>query len=176
MAQMNEQLVAEVVRQVLQAMNGKAAPAPASASKEGKLTAADYPLASKRPDILKSPKGTPFNELTLEAVENGKATFEDFRITPEALEMQAQIAESAGRRQIAQNLRRAAELTKVPDERILEIYNLLRPHRSTKEELEGIAEELETKYGAKVCAAFVRESAEVYARRKLLRGDLPSSD
>ncbi len=109
-------------------------------------------------------------------MENGKATFEDFRITPEALEMQAQIAESAGRRQIAQNLRRAAELTKVPDERILEIYNLLRPHRSTKEELEGIAEELETKYGAKVCAAFVRESAEVYARRKLLRGDLPSSD
>lgn len=172
MAQMNEQLVAEVVRQVLQNMNSKAAPAP----KGGKLTAADYPLSSKRPEILKSPKGTPFNELTLEAVENGKATFEDFRITPEALEMQAQIAESAGRRQIAQNLRRAAELTKVPDERILEIYNLLRPHRSTKEELEGIAEELETKYGAKVCAAFVRESAEVYARRKLLRGDLPSSD
>jgi propanediol dehydratase small subunit len=33
MAQMNEQLVAEVVRQVLQALHGKAAPAPASASK-----------------------------------------------------------------------------------------------------------------------------------------------
>jgi len=173
MAQINEQLVAEVVRQVLQNMNGKAAPAP---TKGGTLTAADYPLASKRPELLKSPKGTPFNELTLEAVESGKATFEDFRITPEALEMQAQIAESSGRRQIAQNLRRAAELTKVPDERILEIYNLLRPHRSTKEELEGIAEELETKYGAKVCAAFVREAADVYSRRKLLRGDLPSSD
>lgn len=175
MAQMNEQLVAELVRQVLQNMGG-AAPAPAAPCPQGRVSAADYPLGSKRPDILKSPRGIPFKELTLEAVESGKATFDDFRITPEALEMQAQIAESAGRPQIARNLRRAAELTRVPDERILQIYNAMRPHRSTREELEAIATELETQYGAAVCAGFVREAAEVYGRRKLLRGDLPSAD
>ena len=173
MAQMNEQLVAELVRQVLQNMGGAA---PAAPCPQGRVSAADYPLGSKRPDILKSPRGIPFKELTLEAVENGKATFDDFRITPEALEMQAQIAESAGRPQIARNLRRAAELTRVPDERILQIYNAMRPHRSTREELEAIATELETQYGAAVCAGFVREAAEVYGRRKLLRGDLPSAD
>ena len=173
MAQMNEQLVAELVRQVLQNMGGAA---PAAPCPQGRVSAADYPLGSKRPDILKSPRGIPFKELTLEAVESGKATFDDFRITPEALEMQAQIAESAGRPQIARNLRRAAELTRVPDERILQIYNAMRPHRSTREELEAIATELETQYGAAVCAGFVREAAEVYGRRKLLRGDLPSSD
>ena len=175
MAQMNEQLVAELVRQVLQNMGG-AASAPAAPCPQGRVSAADYPLGSKRPDILKSPRGIPFKELTLEAVESGKATFDDFRITPEALEMQAQIAESAGRPQIARNLRRAAELTRVPDERILQIYNAMRPHRSTREELEAIATELETQYGAAVCAGFVREAAEVYGRRKLLRGDLPSAD
>ena len=173
MAQMNEQLVAELVRQVLQNMGGAA---PAAPCPQGRVSAADYPLGSKRPDILKSPRGIPFKELTLEAVESGKATFDDFRITPEALEMQAQIAESAGRPQIARNLRRAAELTRVPDERILQIYNAMRPHRSTREELEAIATELETQYGAAVCAGFVREAAEVYGRRKLLRGDLPSAD
>ena len=173
MAQMNEQLVAVLVRQVLQNMGGAA---PAAPCPQGRVSAADYPLGSKRPDILKSPRGIPFKELTLEAVESGKATFDDFRITPEALEMQAQIAESAGRPQIARNLRRAAELTRVPDERILQIYNAMRPHRSTREELEAIATELETQYGAAVCAGFVREAAEVYGRRKLLRGDLPSAD
>ncbi len=37
------------------------------------------------------------------------------------------------------NFERAAELTAVPDDRILEIYNALRPYRSTKEELLAIA-------------------------------------
>ena len=178
MAQINEQLVAQLVRQVLQNMDGSAPnPAAPEAARSGPgVTAADYPLGSKRPDLLKSPRGIPFQELTLGAVESGKATVEDFRITPDALEMQAQIAESAGRPQIARNLRRAAELTRVPDERILQIYNAMRPHRSTREEMEAIARELEETYAAKVCAGFVREAAEVYGRRKLLRGDLPSSD
>ena len=45
---------------------------------------------------------------------------------------------SDGREAFAGNLRRAAELISVPDERILEIYNALRPYRSTKEELLNI--------------------------------------
>jgi len=66
-------------------------------------------------------------------------------------------------------MRRAAELTRVGDERILEIYNALRPYRSTKADLLAIAEELENKYGAKICAAFVREACDVYERRGRLK-------
>jgi propanediol dehydratase small subunit len=109
-------------------------------------------------------------------VESGKVTFEDFNITPEVLKMQGDIAASAGRTQIALNLGRAGELTNIPDGRILEIYNSLRPHRSTKDELLAIADELQKKFDAKVCADFVREAADVYQRRKLLKGDLPTSD
>lgn len=174
MAQINEQLVADVVRQVLKGMNGGAAPAPAASSSG--ITAADYPLGVKRKDLLKSPRGIAFDELTLENIENGKVTFEDFRISPEVLKMQGDIASSAGRTQIALNFARAGEMTKVPDARILEIYNALRPHRSTKEELNAIADELQNKFGACVCANFVREAADVYGRRKLLKGDLPSTD
>ena len=174
MAQVNEQLIADVVRQVLKGVNGGGSSAPA-ASGSG-ITSADYPLGIKRNDLLKSPRGIPFGELTLENVESGKVTFEDFRISPEVLKMQGEIATSAGRSQIALNLGRAGELTKVPDARILEIYNSLRPHRSTKDELLSIADELEKKFGASVCAGFVREAADVYQRRKLLKGDLPSAE
>jgi propanediol dehydratase small subunit len=140
------------------------------------ISAADYPLGMKRRDILKSPRGIPFDELTLENVESGKVTFEDFSISPDVLKMQGDIAASAGRTQIALNFGRAREMTKIPDARILEMYNSLRPHRSTREELLAMADELQNKYGATVCAGFVKEAADVYQRRKLLKGDLPSSD
>ncbi|MDY0041154.1 MAG: diol dehydratase small subunit, partial [Desulforhabdus sp.] len=73
--------------------------------------------------------------------------------------------------QLASNIRRAAELTRIPDERILEIYEALRPYRSTKKELLDIARELETKYQARICAALVREAVEVYEKRRRLRRD-----
>ena len=82
---------------------------------------------------------------------------EDLRITGKTLLLQAEIAEQVGRWQLAQNFRRAAELTKVPDDRILEIYTALRPYRSSKEELLSIAEELENQYGAVLCANHVRK-------------------
>ena len=77
----------------------------------------------------------------------------------------------AGRDRLAMNFERAAELTAVPDDRILEIYNALRPYRSTKEELLTIADDLESRYQAKICAAFVREAATLYVERKKLKGD-----
>lgn len=179
MAEMlNEEIIAQLVKQVLKEMAKPQGEKQSEAThkrqaQESRLTVKDYPLGSKRPEIIKSPRGNAFKDLTLDAVMQGKATFEDFCITPEALLMQAQIAEAAGREQLASNLRRASELTKIPDERILEIYNAMRPHRSTKEELLGIASDLEEKYGAKACANFIREAADVYERRKMLRGDIP---
>ena len=108
-------------------------------------------------------------DITLEKVIAGQIKSEDMRISPETLEMQAQVAESVNRGAFASNLRRAAELIAVPDKRILEIYNALRPYRSTKAELLAIADELETKYGCKVNADFVREAADVYEKRGRLK-------
>ena len=81
-------------------------------------------------------------------------------MTREALELQAQVAEDAGRRQLAGNLRRAAELVDVPEERILEVYNALRPGRATRDGLLALAAELESRYRAPRCAALIREAAE----------------
>lgn len=129
----------------------------------------DYPLAEKRPDLVKTVKDRPLDEITLEAVLSGEIEADEIRVTPEILEYQAQIADSVGRPQLAANLRRAGELTRVPDERILEIYNAMRPNVSTRSELLGIAEELENEYEAKINAELVREAVEAYERRGRLR-------
>lgn len=134
-----------------------------------KMTTKEYPLATKVPDIINTPTGRKLNEITLESVMAGEIKPEDIRISKETLEMQAQIAEEMNRYAIARNFRRAGELISIPDERVLEMYNALRPYRSTKEELLAIADELENKYDAKVNAEFVREAAQVYEDRKKLR-------
>ena len=96
-------------------------------------------------------------------------TADDCRISPETLELQAQIQESFGNPQVAMNFRRAAEMTAIPDERILEIYNAMRPGISTKKELLEIADEIEREYSAKMNAQLIREAAEVYEKRDMLR-------
>jgi len=125
----------------------------------------DYPLSEKRSKKLKTPSGLPFRDITLEAVLEGRITMEDLRVTAEALEGQARIAERARRRQLAENFRRAAELVNIPEERILEIYNALRPGRSEAAGLLALAEDLERNFRARRCANLLREAAEAYARR-----------
>lgn len=100
----------------------------------------DYPLSVRRPELLRTPRGLPLDDLTLSSVVDGDVTPEDLRITRETLRMQAQIAEGMHRPQAAANLRRAAELTSVSDERVLEMYNALRPNASTREELDALAD------------------------------------
>lgn len=134
-----------------------------------KVSAENYPLSEKMGEIIKSPSGKTLDDMTLEAVMSGRVGSDDFKIAPETLEMQAQVAESVGRDAFARNLRRAAELIAVPDARILEIYNALRPYRSTKSELLAIAEELENQYNCKINSALVREAAELYDKRGRLK-------
>jgi propanediol dehydratase small subunit len=110
--------------------------------------------------------GRPVEELTVDAVRAGEIGLADLRIHPETLERQAVIAQEHGNPQLADNLRRAAELTKLPDEEVLAIYEALRPGRSTAAELTALAESLATRRLAR-CAALVAEAAEVYARRGL---------
>lgn len=129
----------------------------------------DFPLYEKRPELIFTPTGKAIDEINIESVLSCKVTADDCRISAQTLEFQAQIAESMGNWQIANNFRRAAELTNLPDSMILEIYNLMRPYRSTEKELLNIAEELELTYKAKITAAFLRETAEVYKSRIMLK-------
>ncbi len=179
---MNERLLEEIIKDVISSMrenksetverksNNKPDRSQTS-GKRRKLTTEDYPVQEKHPELIKTPTGKKLDEITMEKVINGGITAKDIRVSPETLELQAQVAESAGRLPLALNLRRAAELTVIPDTRILEIYNALRPHRSTKEELLAIADEVETKFGANINADFIREATEVYSDRNMLRTD-----
>ncbi|MBK6709038.1 MAG: diol dehydratase small subunit [Chloroflexi bacterium] len=128
-------------------------------------------MAQKRRELVKTATGKTLDDITLDAIMSGAVKAEEIRITPQTLEYQAQIAESISRPQLARNMRRAGELTNVPDERVLGMYNALRPNRSSKAELLAIADELESQYGAKVCANFVREAAGVYEARDVLKKD-----
>ena len=140
-------------------------------SKEGLLlSTADYPLAEKRPDLVKGVRGKGLDEITLERVVAGDVDMEDLRITPEALRAQAEIARAAGRPTLAANFERAAEMVKVPQETIMEIYELVRPGRAKdKGELLSAARRLRDEFGALRLAAFIEEAAEVYERRGLFR-------
>jgi propanediol dehydratase small subunit len=129
----------------------------------------DYPLGSRRPDLVRTPSGLRLDELTLDGVRAGRIRPEELRATPETLRRQSAVALGAGRTQLADNLARAAELASVPSATILEIYTALRPHRSSAEELETWAARLETELEAPLCATFVREAAAACAERGLLR-------
>jgi propanediol dehydratase small subunit len=59
-------------------------------------------------------------------------------------------------------------LATVDDHEVMSLYEALRPHRSTAQELEELRASLQAK-GATRCAELVRQAAVVYARRGLLR-------
>ena len=105
-------------------------------------------------------------ELSVDAILRGEVRAEDARITPATLTRQADAAEEAGNPQLADNLRRGAELVAFSDEELLDLYESLRPGRSSALELEQLAQRLEAG-GAELCAALVREARAAYVRRGL---------
>ncbi|WP_431222772.1 propanediol dehydratase small subunit PduE [Serratia sp. L9] len=172
---MNSEAIESMVRDVLSKMNslqGQTAATPTPPAGSGsKAKVSDYPLANKHPEWVKTSTNKTLDDLTLANVLNGSVTPQDLRITPEILRIQADIARDAGRDRLAMNFERAAELTAVPDDKVLDIYNALRPFRSSREELNAIADDLEQSYHARICAAFIREAATLYVQRKKLKGD-----
>ena len=115
---------------------------------------------------IRALSGKPVDGLTVEAVRTGHVGVADLRIHPETLERQAVVAEQHGNPQLAGNLRRAAELTRLPDDEVLAIYEALRPGRSSATQLTALAGSLADR-GLPRCAALVAEAADVYARRGL---------
>lgn len=176
---MNEESIENLIRGVLKDMNSgevsdtqTAVKSQSNENSRGKgATVEDYPIAQKHPDWIKTKTGKTLEDITLSNVLNGKVTPDDLKITPNVLKAQGEIATSAGRKTISLNFDRAAELTAVPDDRVLDMYNALRPYRSSKAELLDLASELEEKYDATICASFVREAADQYEKRKKLKGD-----
>jgi propanediol dehydratase small subunit len=115
---------------------------------------------------IRALSGRAVEGLTVEAVRAGEVGVADLRIHPETLERQAVVAERHGNSQLAGNLRRAAELTRLPDDEVLAIYEALRPGRSTPAQLIERAASLDAR-GLPRCAALLTEAADVYARRGL---------
>ena len=120
-------------------------------------------------NTVRTASGRTLDELNIKALLAGELTAEDFRISGETLHRQADAAEAVGYRQLAENLRRAAELTGISNQEVLDIYNALRPNRSTYSELIALAYRLENDLDAPLTAAFVREATEVYRERDILR-------
>ena len=113
--------------------------------------------------------GRSIDELSVEGILSGELTAEDFRIHGERLNHQAGVAEDAGYSQLAENLRRAAELTHMSNEEVLEIYNTLRPRRTSYTEMIDMADRLENEKNAPLTASLVREAAEIYLKRGIVK-------
>jgi propanediol dehydratase small subunit len=125
-----------------------------------------YPLAESDAGEARTSSGRKIAEITLEAVVRGEIGPDDIRVSPEVLRLQADFAQEGGNPQLADNLRRGAELVAFSDEELLELYESLRPGRASALELEQLAERLEAR-DALLCAALVREARGAYVRRGL---------
>lgn len=163
-----ENLVALLAKELKSGEPAQPKAAPPAEGTSSRYTEADYPMLQKHGSNIKTPTGRGMADITLENVLKQDISIQDVRISSEMLHAQAQIAESAGKKQLGENLRRAAELTQVPDDTIIKMYDMLRPNRSTKAQLEELAQTLLQKYRAPMCAQLVREAAEIYEKRNIL--------
>ncbi|MBC7814793.1 MAG: diol dehydratase small subunit [Burkholderiales bacterium] len=125
-----------------------------------------YPLIENADD-LKAFSGRRLSHIDLDSLDELSAA--DLRIHADTLRLQAEVARKAGYDQLAANLLRAAELTVVPNAEVLKIYELLRPNRASWEQLTQLADYLEQTYAAHENARFIREAAEAYHERGLLK-------
>ena len=129
-----------------------------------------YPVGEKQPERVRTRNGHALRDLTLEGLLTGELSASDFGITAEGLRLQAAIAERAGRPNLAQNLRRGAELVEIPDDVLLDVYELLRPGRAQSEdELRAAAHRLRETYAANETASLLDEAALVYERRGIFQ-------
>ena len=126
-----------------------------------------YPLSAGGRDAVRTASGKTVAEITVEKVVSGELGPQDVGISPETLQLQAGFAEQGGNPQLAENLRRGGELTAFGDDELLRFYEMLRPGRSSAEELDELVATLAER-GADRCAQLVREARAAYMRRGLI--------
>ncbi|MEM7132369.1 MAG: diol dehydratase small subunit [Chloroflexota bacterium] len=130
---------------------------------------ATYPLMDQDESPLHAANGRAMSEITMDAASAGLLDADDMRIDGKTLKQQAAVARQNGFSQLAGNLDRAAELTVVPNEQLLQMYELLRPRRATYAEMMALANRLDEEFEAIATAKMVREAATVYQERDLLK-------
>lgn len=136
----------------------------------GKKPVPRYPIGEHEPDRISTASGRRLSALSVGNVVAGQIPPADLSITAAALRLQAEVARGSGRAPLADNFERAAELVAVPQDFILEVYELLRPGRAPdKQSLLAAAEKLRRDFSASRMAAFVEEAAEQYEQRRLFR-------
>jgi propanediol dehydratase small subunit len=126
-----------------------------------------YPLGDGGRWSVRSASGRAVSDITLDAVIAGGVEPRDVTISGDTLRLQAEFAERGGNPQLGDNLRRAAELVEFDDRELLEFYEMLRPGRSSAQELESLSDSLGER-GAGRCAELVREARAAYLRRGLI--------
>ena len=130
-----------------------------------------FPLGANHRNELSTQSGRELSELTLDKIMSGELSPEDVSIRFETLKIQAEFASQAGYTQVADNLSRAAEMTRIPNEELLEIYESLRPGRSSYYQLLSISQRIASQYGAELTGAYIREAADVYRDTGLLKDE-----
>jgi propanediol dehydratase small subunit len=110
-------------------------------------------------------------ELTLEALRDGKVAASDLTIRRQTLLDQADLAEQRGYPQLARNFRRAAELTSIPNDVLIETYEKLRPYRATYYQLLALSQEIAARYDAPETGDYIRQAAEAYKAKGLLKAE-----
>lgn len=122
-------------------------------------------------DIKRSQRTIATGDITLENVRLGKLSPDDLTIQRGTLLQQAARAEAEGYPQLARNFRRAAELTALPNEVLLGAYEKLRPYRASYFELLALSQEIAARYDAPETGNYIREAAEAYRDKGLLKPD-----
>ncbi len=128
-----------------------------------------YPLGKYHSQHIQTSTNVLLSEITLDSLINGKISSNDIRISRKTLLIQAEIAEENGFHQLAGNFQKAAELVHIPDEQILDIYNALRPKRSTYKELMSLAADIEEQHSAPEVAKLIRDAANAYRATDLVK-------
>ena len=130
-----------------------------------------FPLGKHHRDEIATKSGRPLSNLGLDRVSAGQVGPDDVSVSAETLELQAEFARQAGYAEVAANLTRAAEMTRIPNAEILEIYEALRPGRSTYYQLLSVSQRIASMYSAEHTAAYIREAADAYRDTGLLKMD-----
>jgi propanediol dehydratase small subunit len=126
-----------------------------------------YPLGAHGRGRVRSASGKALAEIALDGAVSGAVGPRDVAISADTLRLQADFAQRGGNPQLAENLRRAAELVSFDDDELLRFYEMLRPGRSSAQELDALAATLAER-DAERCAALVREARAAYVRRGLI--------